>query len=36
MDAVFRTEAGIFNYRVAGVLIHNDCVLLHKDKEDDF
>ncbi|GEN46180.1 NUDIX hydrolase [Alkalibacillus haloalkaliphilus] len=36
MDAVFKTEEGIFNYRVAGVLIHNDCVLLHKDKEDDF
>ncbi|WP_017186257.1 NUDIX hydrolase [Alkalibacillus haloalkaliphilus] len=36
MDAVFKTKEGIFNYRVAGVLIHNGCVLLHKDKEDDF
>ncbi|MDV2581751.1 NUDIX hydrolase [Alkalibacillus haloalkaliphilus] len=36
MDAVFKTEAGVFNYRVGGVLIHNGCVLLHKDKEDDF
>ncbi len=31
MDAVFETEKGIFNYRVAGVCLVNDHVLLHKE-----
>lgn len=30
MDAVFETDAGIFNYRVAGVWIIDNHVLLHK------
>lgn len=34
MDAVFKVEEGIFNYRVAGVLIENDHVLLHKQASD--
>lgn len=34
MDAVFKTEAGMFNYRVAGVVMQNGCVLLHKNVDD--
>lgn len=34
MDAVFKTEEGVFNYRVAGVWIQNGCVLLHKNVND--
>ncbi|GAA0459917.1 NUDIX hydrolase [Alkalibacillus silvisoli] len=36
MDAVFKTGEGIFNYRVAGVLIRSGYVLLHKETNDDF
>jgi len=35
MDAVFKVEAGIFNFRVAGVMIENGHVLLHKQVNDD-
>ncbi|WP_085523414.1 NUDIX hydrolase [Tuberibacillus sp. Marseille-P3662] len=35
MDAVFETEQSIFNYRVAGVWIEGDHVLLHKAVDDD-
>lgn len=31
MDAVFKTDAGVFNYRVAGVWIEKDHILLHKE-----
>ncbi|SEM20146.1 ADP-ribose pyrophosphatase YjhB, NUDIX family [Mesobacillus persicus] len=34
MDAVFKVEEGVFNYRVAGVLIENDHILLHKQVND--
>lgn len=34
MDAVFKTEKAIFNFRVAGIWIVNDHVLLHKDVDD--
>lgn len=32
MDAVFHVEHQVFNYRVAGVLIENGYVLLHRSK----
>ncbi|MGG3573887.1 NUDIX hydrolase [Bacillus gobiensis] len=34
MDVVFQTEKAVFNYRVAGILIKNGHVLLHKDVND--
>lgn len=34
MDAVFKTSEGVFNYRVAGVWIEKDAVLLHKSIND--
>ncbi|MGM0900907.1 MAG: NUDIX hydrolase [Bacillota bacterium] len=34
MDAVFKVENGVFNYRVAGVMIENGHVLLHKQVND--
>lgn len=34
MDVVFKTEAGVFNLRVAGIWIENDHVLIHKIIED--
>jgi ADP-ribose pyrophosphatase YjhB (NUDIX family) len=34
MDAVFKVEAGVFNYRVAGVMIKNGHILLHKQVSD--
>lgn len=34
MDAVFKTDKGVFNYRVAGIWIQNGHVLLHKDVND--
>ena len=34
LDAVFKTEEGIFNYRVVGIWIENEHVLLHRDKDD--
>lgn len=35
MDAVFKVETGVFNYRVAGVMIENEHVLLHKHPSDE-
>jgi ADP-ribose pyrophosphatase YjhB (NUDIX family) len=35
MDAVFKVEAGVFNFRVAGVMIENGHVLLHKQVNED-
>lgn len=32
----FKTEKGIFNFRVAGILIHDDKVLIHRRINDDF
>lgn len=34
MDAVFKTENAIFNYRVAGVWLYKNHVLLHRDVND--
>ncbi len=34
-DILFKTEDGIFSYRIAGICIHNGKVLLHKAKNDD-
>jgi len=31
MDVVFNTEKAVFNYRVAGIWIENEHVLLHRD-----
>jgi ADP-ribose pyrophosphatase YjhB (NUDIX family) len=29
-------NGGLFNFRVAGVAIYNDCILLHKTPSDNF
>ena len=34
MDAVFQLEHAVFNYRVAGILIKNEHVLIHKQVND--
>ena len=36
MDAVFVMEEKVFNYRVAGVWIEHDHVLLHRRKDDTY
>ncbi|HWI50236.1 MAG TPA: NUDIX domain-containing protein, partial [Rummeliibacillus sp.] len=36
MDAVFKTVQGIFNYRVAGVLVQEGHILTHKSVNDSF
>ncbi|MBK3494650.1 NUDIX hydrolase [Viridibacillus sp. YIM B01967] len=36
MDICFKVDEGIFNYRTACVWIHNDKILIHKNKKDDF
>ena len=35
MDAVFKTEKAVFNFRVAGVWIENNHVLLHRDVNNE-
>lgn len=35
-DILFNTEDFIFSYRVGGILIKNDKILLQKPKNDDF
>lgn len=35
-DILFKTEEFVFSYRVGGVLIKNDKILLQKPKNDDF
>jgi 8-oxo-dGTP pyrophosphatase MutT (NUDIX family) len=35
VDAVFKTDQAVFNFRVAGILIENDHLLLHKDVNDE-
>jgi 8-oxo-dGTP pyrophosphatase MutT (NUDIX family) len=32
----FKTENGVFNFRVAGILFHEDKVLIHRLVRDDF
>jgi 8-oxo-dGTP pyrophosphatase MutT (NUDIX family) len=34
MDIVFHVEQGVFNYRVAGIWVENDHVLIHRDVND--
>ena len=34
-DILFKTDDYIFSYRVAGICIHNEKVLLHKAKGDE-
>ncbi|MFA1821130.1 NUDIX hydrolase [Virgibacillus oceani] len=35
MDAVFKTDEGVFNYRVAGIWVQKGYVLLHKNVNDN-
>lgn len=35
-DILFKTEDWVFSYRVAGICIHNGCVLLQTTKDDNF
>lgn len=35
-DILFNTNDFIFSYRVGGILIHNDKILLQKPKNDDY
>jgi len=32
----YKSDEGIFNFRVAAVIIHNNKVLLHRDENDNF
>ncbi|MDF2547489.1 MAG: hypothetical protein K0R93_2387 [Anaerosolibacter sp.] len=32
----FKTKEGIFNFRVAGILLYEDQVLIHRSMKDDF
>lgn len=34
MDITFKATEGIFNYRVAGIIIHNNKLLIMRDGED--
>ncbi|WP_088009097.1 NUDIX hydrolase [Indiicoccus explosivorum] len=34
MDAVFKMEHAVFNYRVVGIWIHNGHILVHRDVND--
>ena len=36
MDVLFKNDDVIFSYRVAGILIHNDKVLLQRPENDDY
>lgn len=36
MDISFKTNEGRFNYRVAGIIIHNDKLLVMKDEHSTF
>lgn len=36
MDITFKTEVGRFNYRVAGILIHNNKLLIMKDENSPY
>ncbi len=32
----FKTDEGLFNFRTAGILIHDGKVLIHRELKDDF
>ncbi len=36
MDILFKTEDFVFSYRVGGILIRNNKILLQKPKDDDY
>lgn len=36
MDILFKTEDFVFSYRVGGILIRDDKILLQKPKDDDY
>jgi len=35
-DILFKTDSFVFSYRVGGILIYNDKILLQKPKNDDY
>lgn len=35
-DILFKTEDFVFSYRVGGILVHNDKILLQRPKNDDY
>lgn len=35
-DILFKTDDFVFSYRVGGILIHNDKILLQRPKNDDY
>ena len=35
-DILFKDDSFVFSYRVGGILIQNDHLLLQKPKKDDF
>lgn len=35
-DLLFKTEDFVFSYRVGGILVHNNQILLQKPKNDDY
>lgn len=36
MDILFKTDDFIFSYRVGGILVHNDKILLQRPENDDY
>ncbi len=36
MDILFKNDDFVFSYRVGGILIHNDKILLQRPKNDDY
>ena len=35
-DILYKDDDFVFSYRVGGILIHKDCILLQKPKNDDY
>ena len=36
MDILFKKDDFVFSYRVGGILIHNEKILLQRPKNDDY
>ena len=36
MDILFKNDDFVFSYRVGGILIHNEKILLQRPKNDDY
>ena len=36
MDILFKNDEFVFSYRVGGILIHNEKILLQRPKNDDY